>query len=491
MGFPTVYPTGATVYNPGKAWNGYTVYQAGNEGVVLINMNGREVRLWEGLLGFPAKVLPGGYVLGSTGRRDPKFGIQDNVDLVQVDFDGNIVWKYNAYEFIEDPGYEAQWYARQHHDYQREGNPVGYFAPELTPRTDGGKTLILAHKNLHNSAISDKELLEDVILEVDWEGNILWEWKPSDHFAELGFDEAARNVLFRDPNSRSFGNLGGGVGDWLHINSASYIGPNRFYDEGDERFHPDNIIWDAREANIIAITDKHSGKIVWRLGPDYSLPEVRHIGWIIGQHHAHIIPKGLPGEGNLLVFDNGGWAGYGLPNPGSSFGQKNALRDHSRVLEINPVTLEVVWEYSAQTAGFSVPTDSYKFYSPYVSSAQRLPNGNTLITEGSNGRFLEVTAEHELVWEYISPYKDNRNTNFVYRSYRVPYEWVPQLERPVETAIEAIDPAHFRVPGAAPKGTESVVQVASTLPFVEGAACVAVSDEAARKAKQGVEGDIV
>ena len=83
----------------------------------------------------------------------------------------------------------------------------------------------------------------------------------------------------------------------MHINSMSTIGPNKFYDQGDERFHPENIIWDARESNIIAIIDKKTGNIVWKLGPDYSSPDVKHLGWIIGQHHAHIIPKGLPGEG--------------------------------------------------------------------------------------------------------------------------------------------------------------------------------------------------
>lgn len=170
MGHSTIYPTGATLFNPDKAWGGYTVYQAGEEGVVLIDMNGKEVHLWKGLLGFPAKILPGGYVLGSTGRRDPKFGIQDNVDLVQVDWNGNIVWKYNSYEHIEDPGYEPLWYARQHHDYQREGNPVGYYAPGLAPKTKSGKTLILAHKNVSNPQISDKPLLDDAIIEVDWEG---------------------------------------------------------------------------------------------------------------------------------------------------------------------------------------------------------------------------------------------------------------------------------------------------------------------------------
>ncbi len=83
---------------------------------------------------------------------------------------------------------------------------------------------------------------------------------------------------------------------------------------------------------------------------------------------------------------------------------KNAWRDSSRVLEINPVTLEIIWQHDAEKLGFASPMDSSRFYSPYVSSAQRLPNGNTLITEGSNGRLIEITAEHEIVWEYVSPY---------------------------------------------------------------------------------------
>ncbi len=478
MGHPTIYPTGATVYQPEKASSGYTIYQAADLGALLIDMNGKEVHLWKGLRGFPNKLLPGGYVLGSTAERDPQYGFQDEVDVVQVDWEGNIVWKFNQYEFIKDPGHEPQWMARAHHDYQREGNPVGYYSPELEPRIIGGTTLILAHKNVHKPEISDKLLLDDVIIEVDWEGNILWEWAVSDHFNELGFDESAKNVLFRDPNTRFFGNsTEASAGDWMHINSMSTIGPNKYYDQGDERFHPDNIIWDARETNIIAIIDKKTGNIVWKLGPDYSTADVKHLGWIIGQHHAHIIPQGLPGEGNLLVFDNGGWAGYGLPNPASPYGVKSAVRDHSRILEINPVTLEIEWQYTPTEAGFQAPLDSYRFYSPYISSAQRLPNGNTLITEGADGRIFEVTHEHELVWEYISPYKNKRNANMVYRAYRVPYEWVPQLDKPEETEIVPLNIAEFRVPNAASTGTDSVVTVAGTVSYGDGAFCVATIDE--------------
>lgn len=61
---------------------------------------------------------------------------------------------------------------------------------------------------------------------------------------------------------------------------------------------------------------------------------------------------------------------------------------------------------------------------------------------------IEVTPEHELVWEHISPYYGmDGKSNYVYRAYRVPYEWVPQLDRPKETAIKRIENSKFRVPG--------------------------------------------
>lgn len=92
-----------------------------------------------------------------------------------------------------------------------------------------------------------------------------------------------------------------------------------------------------------------------------------------------------------------------------------------------------------------------------------------------------MTRDHELVWEYISPYKNKRNANMVYRAYRVPYEWVPQVEKPVERAIEPIDVADFRVPGAAGRGAESVVEVAGTQSFETGAFCVASIEESGRQ----------
>ena len=475
MAYPSIYPTGTTIFDPDKCWNGYTLYQAREVGGLLIDMNGAEVQLWKGVHGFPNKLLPGGFLMGSLGDRNVAYGMQDYIDVIQVDWDGNIVWKFNKYEFIEDPGEEPQWMARMHHDYQREGNPVGYYVPGMDPLVDSGNTLILCHKNLENRKISDKPLLDDAMIEVTWGGEVIWEWICSEHFEEMEFSEAAKNILCRNPNMRP---AGGGMGDWMHTNSMSLLGPNKWFDGGDERFHPDNIIWCGRETNITAIIDKKTGNLVWKTGPDYdSTPELRELGWLIGQHHGHMIPRGLPGEGNILIFDNGGWAGYGAPNPGSPTGIKNALRDYSRVLEFDPTTLKIIWQYTPQEAGFMHPVDSNRFYSPFISSAQRLPNGNTLITEGSAGRIFEITSDHEIVWEYITPFWGKLfNINMVYRAYRVPYEWVPQLDPPKEVPVERKDVKTFRVPGAAEPGPRRVTTVDGVLPFQGPSAMCVVTD---------------
>ena len=347
------------------------------------------------------------------------------------------MWRYDGTEEVQLQSGETVVSARQHHDWQREGSPVGYYAPGAEPRVDGGRTLVLAHKNLINPAVSDRRLEDDYIFEVSWDGEVLWEWLASDHIDELGFSEDARNAIYRSAPWHE----GRQSVDWIHLNSATYVGPNRWYADGDERFHPDNVIISARAANIVAIIDHATGAVVWRMGPDFRESRaLTELGQIIGQHHPHIIPEGLPGAGNLLVFDNGGSAGYGPGNPVAPNGRDIVTRMRSRVLEIDPVTFEKLWEYSIG----GLP--GFFFYSTFVSSAQRLANGNTLITEGVVGRVFEVTPENEIVWEYLNPhFNANGAPNLVYRAYRVPYDWVPQLARPEERAVTPPDLSEFRI----------------------------------------------
>ena len=433
---PTVFPTGTTIYDPGKAWNGYTLFSIlDDRGAVLVDMNGRVVKRWNGFnlsAGGPARILPGGIIIGTAGSYS---GHQEATALVEMDFNGNELSRFARNEQISGTDGVREWSARQHHDWQRENFPAGYYSPEYFPGATGSKTLLLTHTNHRVPAVADVLLEDDRIIEVAPDGEILWDWRAADHIDEFGFDEAERQAI------RTAAGSAGPRGvseryDWLHINSATYVGPNQWYDAGDQRFAPANVIISSRQASIIAIVAR-DGSIAWQIGPNFSRSEAEHaIRQVIGQHHAHFIPVGLPGAGNVLIFDNGGSSGYGPASPIAPNGLGVYARATSRVLEINPVTLELVWTYVGRN-----------FFSTNISGAQRLPNSNTLITEGATGRVFEVTNDREIVWEYmVAPSDSGRRTNAVYRAHRIPYAWVPQLQQPEEIAVPLPDLGQFVIP---------------------------------------------
>ena len=453
LAFPTVFPHGTTIYNPEKCFNGFTVFgtEVASEGTVLIDMNGSVVKQWNDICQaeHPPKLLKGGYLAG-TRRPEPEkkgriWGDEHSTDLVVVDWKGKVVRKIPQ--------------AGMHHDYQFQGNPVGYHAPGMPLDNFQGKMLVLSHKIVRNEDISDKDLYDDYIVEVDVHGNIVWEWLASDHFHEMNFPPEFKKTLYKYPTYSMTRTPGVKAGDWIHVNAASYLGPNHWYEEDPEKykvFNPENIIISNRQTNTSCIIEKATGKIVWQIGPHYYRDSVwefngrrfkkayKKLGQIIGQHHTHMIPKGLPGEGNIMIYDNGGYAGYGPRNPGAHYGWSDARRDYSRVIEIDPRTLKIKWEHSAKVLGMR---NKFQFYSDYVSSAQRLPNGNTLITNGAVGQFQEVTSDNEIVWEYISPYYTKKGKyNLVYRACRVPYDYVPQLKKPDEKAVIPPDNSLFRIP---------------------------------------------
>jgi len=426
--------TGVTVYDPARCWNGYTLLSSmsGHQEVadgplcsaILVDMEGNLVKEWP-LTGDPKKLLPGGYAVGSARTPDNKSAV------TLMDWDGNVIW---------------QLVCSYHHDFQREGNPVGYYAPGMEPLLNGGRTLVLGKispdPNL-TKHISDFPLSDDVFWEFDRDGKLVWEWNAWKHFEQMGFDEAGKDAIKR---FRAGGSTNAGKSDWTHANCMSWVGPNKWYDQADLRFHPDNIIFDFRSMDLIGIVARHdhpqglwvSGDIVWRVGPNYSADYPEHkLGQIIGQHHAHVIPKGLPGAGNILTFDNGSYAGFGAVVPGLVRGASwNKHGDFSRVIEFDPITLDIVWEYRQQHPTADLDGDGdikgfeRKFFSALMSGAQRLENGNTMICEANSGRIFEVTREGDIVWEYISPYKGRIDAKFgnnsVYRAYRVPASWLPE-----------------------------------------------------------------
>jgi len=442
----------------GKCWEGYTLLNAFSgpgftSGVILIDMNGNIVHQWPGAGGSffgAAKMLKGGYVVSAEGF----FG---GGDLVQRDWCGEAVKRFAG--------------LGNHHDHQRQGSTDGYYYPGQVAMTDGGITLSLGayvppvEETLNivdvkrfDAGRPDRPLTDDVIREIpwNWDGtNAVFEWYARDHFDNLGpgdlglgllEDEAAQYALDLGLNSGGGGNSWGrGSEDWSHGNSVAWLGKNKWYTMyQDERFHPDNIIADFRSLNTTIIIARHdnpgkweAGDIIWRLGPDYGTDgENGKVGQIIGQHMAYMIPDTVPGGGNIMIFDNGGGAGYGAliegltdPDTGEKLGfWMNKYRNYSRVLEVNPITKQIEWQYvQGKPTGGTLLGNDHKFYSNIMSGAQRLHNGNTLITEADTGRVFEVTVDGEVVWEYAPDWVSGGGFfGAVYRAYRVPAAWIPR-----------------------------------------------------------------
>jgi hypothetical protein len=177
------------------------------EASILIDMLGNEVHRCS--TAEAGMLMPGGTVIGVTGDIPREFS---SISLVQEAWDGTVEWTYSHWEEIPDYG----WVARCHHDLKREGNPVGYYAPGQN-FVEHGNTLVLAHADEIRPDISSKPLLDDIIYEIDWDGNhtpTMFEWHAVQHIAEFGFDEAALAAIYMSG------------GDWLHTNAISRLGEN-------------------------------------------------------------------------------------------------------------------------------------------------------------------------------------------------------------------------------------------------------------------------
>jgi hypothetical protein len=445
---PSVYPTGVTRYDTATAYNSYVIFSGQDKKTHLIDMNGNEVHRWDAE-GFPPVLLDpaltGGkrgnvlvQLASTTGTSNEGNGLR-NQAIGELDWNSNVVWQWGAAGGAQDaysapvegkaPPQVPGGSAKQHHDWRRLPN---------------GNTLVLANLVHPVAGFAAPQVLDDVIYEVNKQGDIVWKWVASEHLNEFGFSPASLKLVKDGYSPRGLG----APFDYLHINNMSVLGPNRWFDAGDQRFHPENILIDSREANFIVILDKKTGKVVWNLGPDYPAqvrgPRVlpRPVDQIVGQHDAHLIEPGLPGAGNILVFDNQGEAGY----PRVSVG----VQPRSRVLEVDPVKKQIVWEY---TGGDSNGPE-WSFYSSFISSARRLPNGNTLIDEGMNGRIFQVTNKGDIAWEYVSPYFAPTPvagagkpvlSNWLYRAQPVPYNWVPEGTPRSEKAVTPPEPGKFRV----------------------------------------------
>lgn len=347
-----------TIHDPSRVYGGYTLFAGphSSNDVWLIDMKGRIVHRWEmpTPLGGDVRLLPTGNQIRINKTFKEPTGFLGTVggEMVEVDWDGNVVWKY------ED--------LYMHHDFRRlqNGNTLlnrhVVIPPEIAPKIKGGIPGTEREEGMWGQAFR----------EISPDGKAVWEW--------LGYEHM-------DPE----------------IDVPCPICPHNIwgYVNGIDVFPNGDIVASFRHLNTLMIIDRKTGDIKWRWGH-----------WELGHQHNPTVLE----NGNILVFDNGY---HRLP----PYEHRATLSGEvsSRVLEINPKTDEIEWEYKDE--------DYQNFYSAVCSSAQRLPNGNTLICESTSGRIFEVTPDKQTVWEFVSPFYDFKDllgwTNYIFRAHRYGYEY--------------------------------------------------------------------
>jgi hypothetical protein len=474
---PSPRPTLGVVVNEPDACEGYTlVFPLSSTKTYLIDMQGRVVRTWQSkyMAGQDAYLLENGHLLRSAdlGENEAFFaGASKGGRIQEFTWDGELVWDYR---------YHNQTQLR-HHAITRL--PNGNILMIVWDR----KTLseVMA-AGVRRELLGKTDVLVDALVEVQptgkTGGKIAWLWRVWDHLIQdedrsrPNYGDVAAHPELIDVNFgrhpggafmgsfppqraktgkstgdsnlqrlKSLGYVGASSGhqfggyfpDWPHLNSVAY------------NPHLDQIMLSARELSEVWIIDHSTttaeaathqggrygkgGDLLYRWGnPQAYQARLAGDQQLFHQHDALWIPDGLPGEGNLLVFNNGNGRPGGvyssvdevmLPvdaegryphRPGTAFGPREPL-----------------WSYTA-------PTKS-QFFSMFMSGAQRLRNGNTLIATGYDGTIFEVTPQKEVVWKYLVPmdFERDRDTtepfagegNPIFRAYRYTPDYLGLAKR--------------------------------------------------------------
>ncbi len=190
-------------------------------------------------------------------------------------------------------------------------------------------------------------------------GEVLWEWHLSDavdpveHHAE---DTCAR---------------GRGIVDWSHCNTVKIIEQYTF---GGSTYGAVVLLL-SRNLDTFWMIDYTSGDVIWSCGQhgDFGRREPPDEPLFNTAHEIDMLENG-----NFILFDNG------------------ELRQErvSRALEfsVDPAagTAEEVWTWTET---------GQVMFSKWGGESDRLPNGNTLITDVQSARIIEVDPDGEKVWQ--------------------------------------------------------------------------------------------
>ena len=355
---------GVTVYDSEKAHDGYNFYTSGHlQGAILADMEGNIVHEWR--CDF-AEVWPD-YVRREHGRGD-KPG-------EWFPWTSSASWRRAyLYENGDVLGvYEGVGVVKLDRDSRVLWSYLGGCHHDLDVLDDG--TVYVLTRDAHILPRYHKHwpVLEDYVSVLDAGGREMQRVSVLEAFERSGYTSFLEGMKRR--------------GDFLHTNTVEVL-DGRLADRN-PAFRKGNVLISVRKLDVIAVIDMERAEVVWALG-----------GLWDAQHQPTVLENG-----RMLIFDN---RGERTPKD----------EEASKVFEFDPFTQEIHWSYGG---------GRIDFYSRTCGSAERLPNGNTLITESDFGRAFEVTEGGEIVWEFMNPARAGNRDEFIatlFEVVRVPRGYV-------------------------------------------------------------------
>ncbi|MBS1537182.1 MAG: aryl-sulfate sulfotransferase [Bacteroidetes bacterium] len=404
----------------------------------LIDKCGRKVHSWNSTYkpGLSVYLLPDGSILrtGNTGNPIFQLGGGTGGIIEKISWEGSVVWSYKLSSMT----------TCLHHDIKPL--PNGNILVVMWSAMPAEQAIAVGRTPSKTGTTIWNEKIIELAPEGTNSASIVWEWSSWDHLIQ-DFDQSKSNfgVVADHPeliNTNYITNPNPSNPDWLHFNSIDF---NPELNQIMVSVHTFGEVWIIDHSTTTTEAATHvggasgkGGDLLYRWGNPIAYNRGTADNRIIyGQHNASWIPKGLVDGGKIMVFNNG----YNRSDD-SSFSSVDIF---SPTLDSKGnYTLAIGKPYSPEVPDWRYTDDiPSKFFSTSHSSAQRLPNGNTLICAGTQGLAFEIAPDKKIIWEYKNPITINGiakqgdnvgvSTNIVFRMYLYPIDFKGFTNRTFES----------------------------------------------------------
>ena len=389
-----------------EASQGYTLFSPiPSNTTYLIDEKGRHVHQWtspgEHRPALSAYLLPDGDLLRTANNANNLSGNFSgggtSGKLERISWDGDLEWSWSYDDVMHVSHHDIEpmpngnilmiaWEERSEEEALQAGRN-----PDIASDSPGGQSTVWPDHIIEVKPIGSSD------------AEIVWTWRAWDHLVQ-DYDPTKDNygTVADHPGRLNINYMGGtgnaaGRADWMHCNGIDY------------NLELDQIALSCRSMNEIYIVDHSTtteeaagntggnsgkgGEILYRWGNpqvyDHGLSSDQQL---FAQHDVQWVEAGHAEEGALVVYNNGNGR---YPAYSSVDIVRPPMDNGSYSTQVNGTfgPNAPVWTWS----------DDGAMYSGSISGSQTLPNGNVLVTHGTQGTLYEVNPSGDIVWQYVGP----------------------------------------------------------------------------------------